>query len=227
MRLSMVMLQASAFMSSTNASRRGQLFSLEIVNPSSGATVKRAGEAIEFELAALEHDLKTAPRLMMLIEDGDFELEVQWGTPLPNASQATQVLGVFAESDDTVVRYDVRTTGFNHRVYGAVVTSEKSQVICRMPRKRGAPDRFKLARVSQSFSFSTALPGDTYDDHVTSNLILPVRAVGVFVANSDGTPLQARLLAFHLRGVSRRRREDDTPLPPPWGNKDVRQHNLP
>lgn len=201
-----VLRASSGFVSSTNASRLGQLFSLDVDNPP-GTTVQRVGESVVLELSAAAHDLnkKTAPRLTMRVDNADFELEVRWGTPLPNASRANQVLGVFAESRDTVVRYDVRTTGFNHRVYGAVVTSDTSEIICRMPRKRGAPDRFKLARTAHSFSFATALPGRTYDVHVTSNVILPVRAVGVFVANSNGTPLQARLLAFHLRAVSRRR----------------------
>lgn len=112
-----------------------------------------------------------APRLLLDVNDTNFEMEVTWNADLgPN-----DFFGVVVQTgQDQFLRFSYQGTS---RLLGAFVYRDSADMFLR--KGTGSVEKFKVTRVLDEYTFSTAPKGGPYKKQVVYYSSMWVKAVGV------------------------------------------------
>lgn len=179
------------------------------VNPApGGSTVSKQPTTMSFHVpGGVAHDLWTAgyqvPRIMQSVSNGDFNIEIEFDSPL---SQQFQAQGLVIEQDpNNVIRLDFDANGTQTRIFAATFANGLSSPVVVVDSLIGPsgilPLMMRIRREDDIFTYSYSDNGATWFTVATFHHVMTVQKIGIFAGNAGANPPALDVVVDYIRNV--------------------------
>jgi Divergent InlB B-repeat domain len=146
----------------------------------------------------VEHNLSQgntdAPRVMQAINNGDFEIEVKFDSPLTIGTQAQGI--VIQESATEFVRFGIYYNGRKLKAYAGTFSNDVLSTISNRKIFLTAPYYLRVTRSGDTWSQRVSDDGISWNEVASFNHAITVTQAGVYALNSNTNPPHTALVDY-------------------------------
>lgn len=175
------------------------------IDPLGDATLTMTGTSAEISVpAGVTHDIwtnnKNAPRIMQSIDDGDFELDVKFESPL---AAKYQLQGVLVEQNsDNFLRFGFQHDGNTLRLSAFTILNNSATTRLDQAITISPPMYLRVNRTGDTWTLLYSADGASWTNAAQFDFVLTAGSVGVYAGNAGPNPATTSEIDYFFNTAS-------------------------